>query len=256
MIGLIGGSGLARLSGFEVKGPLHFETRWGSPSAPLIEGLWRGVPVVFLPRHGASHTIPPHRINYRANLSAMKEAGVRAVIAVAATGGIRKDCVPGALVVPDQLIDYTWGRASTYFDGDGTDVVHVDFTAPYDQTLRSDLIAASRDASLPVVGEGVYGCTQGPRLETAAEIGRMARDGCTVVGMTGMPEAVLARELGLPYACLAVVANLAAGLAPGGAEISIEEIHRTLERAMGNACRLLEIAVRRIHERGVDTLPH
>lgn len=249
MIGLIGGSGLSRLSGLEVSGPLHFDTRWGAPSAPLIEGRLGGVPIVFLPRHGASHSIPPHRINYRANLWALKEAGVRAVIAVAATGGIHADCAPGALVIPDQLIDYTWGRASTFFDGDGADVTHVDFSAPYDSALRADLIAAGARLGQPVVPGGVYGCTQGPRLETAAEIDRMARDGCTLVGMTGMPEAVLARELGLPYACLAVVANLAAGRDPEALSISIEAIHRTLEHAMGEACKLLESALVAIHER-------
>jgi 5'-methylthioinosine phosphorylase len=249
MIGLIGGSGLSRLPGLNATGSLHFETRWGHPSGPLIEGNWQGVPLVFLPRHGAAHSIPPHRINYRANLWALKEAGARAVIAVAATGGLGPDCIPGALVVPDQLIDYTWGRASTFFEGEGADLVHVDFTEPYDPGLRADLVAAAGAGGLSVVRGGVYGCTQGPRLETAAEIRRLARDGCTVVGMTGMPEAALARELGLPYACLAVVANYAAGLDPGGTIISIEDIHRTLERAMVDACRVLEYAVPRVQAR-------
>lgn len=243
MIGLIGGSGLSRLQGLNVTGALHFETRWGHPSAPLVEGNWQGVPLVFLPRHGVSHSIPPHRINYRANLWALKEAGVKAVIAVAATGGLGPDCTPGALVVPDQLIDYTWGRASTFFEGEGAGLVHVDFTEPYDPGVRADLVAAATARGLPLVCGGVYGCTQGPRLETAAEIRRLARDGCTVVGMTGMPEAALARELGLPYACLAVVANFAAGLDPSGSIISIDDIHRTLERAMADACQVLEAAL-------------
>lgn len=249
MIGLIGGSGLSRLPGLNVTGSLHLETRWGHPSGPLVEGEWQGVPLVFLPRHGAAHSIPPHRINYRANLWALREAGVKAVIAVAATGGLGPDCTPGALVVPDQLIDYTWGRASSFFDGEGAEVVHVDFTEPYDRDLRDDLIAAADAKRLPVVRGGVYGCTQGPRLETTAEINRLARDGCTLVGMTGMPEAVLARELGLPYACLAVVANFAAGRDPGRTIISIEDIHRTLERAMVEACQLIESALPRAHAR-------
>jgi len=249
MIGLIGGSGLSRLPGLEVTDSLHFETRWGQPSGPLTEGNWQGVPLVFLPRHGIAHSIAPHRINYRANLWALREAGVRSVIAVAATGGLGPDCTPGALVVPDQLIDYTWGRESTYFGGEGTNLAHVDFTDPYDLDLRADLVTAAAAAGLPVVCGGVYGCTQGPRLETAAEIRRMARDGCTLVGMTGMPEAALARELGLPYACLAVVANFAAGLDPRGTIISIEDIHRTLERGMADACRLLESALPRTYAR-------
>ncbi|MEN9774318.1 MAG: hypothetical protein RL322_1388 [Pseudomonadota bacterium] len=249
MIAVLGGSGLGRLPGLELKGSLHLETRWGAPSGPILEGQWHGVPVLFLPRHGTPHAIPPHRINYRANLWALREAGARAVVAVAAVGGIATDCVPAALVVPDQLIDYTWGRDATFHDGEGGEVVHVDFTEPYDALMRADLIEAGRQAGQAVIDQGVYGCTQGPRLETAAEIRRMARDGCTVVGMTGMPEAVLARELDLPYACLAVVANHAAGLDPSGTIITLDAIHRHLERGLAAAEQVLRPALVRMHER-------
>jgi len=249
MIGLLGGSGLGRLPGLELRGQLRLETRWGSPSAPIQEGSWHGVPVLFLPRHGAPHVIPPHRINYRANLWALREAGARAVVAVAAVGGIAPDCVPSALVVPDQLIDYTWGRDATFHDGEGGEVVHVDLTEPYDATMRAELIEAGRQAGQVLVDHGVYGCTQGPRLETAAEIRRMARDGCTLVGMTGMPEAVLARELELSYACLAVVANHAAGLDPSGTIITLDAIHRHLERGLAAAEQVLMRALVPMHER-------
>ncbi len=249
MIGIIGGSGLGRLDGFERLGELRLETRWGSPSAPITEGIWHGVPTLFLPRHGTGHSVPPHRINYRANLWALKEAGARVVLAFAATGGISRDCGPGVLVVPEQLIDYTWGRESTFFEGGDTPVVHVDFTHPYDPELRQALIEAAQHEAVPLVAEGVYGCTQGPRLESAAEIARMARDGCTLVGMTGMPEAALARELALPYACLSVVANRAAGLDATSSTISIEQIHQVLAQAMVSAQRVVSRAAQALHQR-------
>ncbi len=252
MIAIIGGSGLTRLEGIERGAELHLETRWGPPSGPILEGLWNEVPTLFLPRHGARHSLPPHRINYRANLCALKEAGARAVLAVAATGGIGSDCQPGALVVPDQLIDYTWGRDGTFFEGGDAPVVHVDFSEPYDRALREALIDAAAQQAIPLIAGGVYGCTQGPRLETAAEIRRMAHDGCTLVGMTGMPEAALARELGLPYACLSVVANRAAGLDPQSRVISIEEIHRVLACGMDIARRVLARALVLIHAKSSD----
>jgi 5'-methylthioinosine phosphorylase len=196
--------------------------------------------VLFIARHARDHRVPPHRINYRANIWALREAGASQIIAVAAVGGIAPECPPGMLVVPDQLIDYTSGRESTFFDGTDNKVVHVDFTEPYDASLRKALAGGARRLGLPLLEGGVYGCTNGPRLETAAEITRMARDGCTLVGMTGMPEAVLARELALPYACLAVVANAAAGLAASSQSVSIEAIMATLARSITDVRRLLE----------------
>ncbi|RMD80106.1 MAG: S-methyl-5'-thioinosine phosphorylase [Gammaproteobacteria bacterium] len=243
VLAVIGGTGLQRLEGLEPLGREALETPYGPPSAPLLRGRLGGRELLFLARHGEGHTIPPHRINYRANLWALKEAGAPRVLAVAAVGAIDPSLAPGALALPEQLIDYTHGREATFFDGDGTPegVVHVDFTEPYDAALRERVLAAARAAGVPLAEGGVYGATQGPRLETAAEIRRMARDGCTLVGMTGMPEAALARELGLPYACLAVVANAAAGVGEG--PITMADIQRALEGGMARVRRLLEALV-------------
>ncbi|HKJ22649.1 MAG TPA: S-methyl-5'-thioinosine phosphorylase, partial [Gammaproteobacteria bacterium] len=197
-----------------------------------------GREVVFLARHGLEHALPPHKINYRANLWALKQAGVRAVIAVAAVGGIRQDMAPACLAIPDQIIDYTYSRANTYFEEDLTHVTHVDFTYPYDDARREALIRACREGHVDAVEEGTYGATQGPRLESAAEIARLERDGCTMVGMTGMPEAALARELELPYVACAVVANWAAGKTEG--TISMESIQGYVKAGMEKVLQVLE----------------
>lgn len=210
-LAIIGGTGLTQLAQFSLSGREEVDTPYGKPSAPLVYGELADCPVVFLARHGTRHSIPPHQINYCANLWALQQAGVRQIVAVAAVGGIRQDMGPAAVVVPDQIIDYTWGRRSTFFEGELEHVTHIDFSWPYSQGLREQLLTAGRAAGVALVDGGTYGCTQGPRLETAAEIARLERDGCTLVGMTGMPEAALARELELDYACLAVVANWAAG---------------------------------------------
>jgi 5'-deoxy-5'-methylthioadenosine phosphorylase len=211
MPGIIGGTGLMTLEGLQLERRQTVRTPWGDPSAPLLHGRLAGRPVVFLPRHGSAHTIAPHEVNYRANIWALREAGVRRVIAVNAVGGIGARFAPGTLAVPDQLIDYSWGRAQTFSGGTGEPLQHIDFTEPYSAGLRALLLAAAVRAGIHAHDGGVYGVTQGPRLETAAEIDRMARDGCDLVGMTGMPEAGLAREIGLEYACCAVVVNRAAG---------------------------------------------
>jgi len=195
-----------------------------------VIGDFAGKRVAFLARHGESHTLPPHRVNYRANLWALHSLGARRVVGVNAVGGIRVDMGPRVIVVPDQLIDYTHGRLTSYCDADGAEVKHIDFSAPYTESLRQSLLAAARAAGIAVIDGGCYGATQGPRLETRAEIARMKRDGCDLVGMTGMPEAALARELELDYACLALVANFAAGCGDE-AEISIEEIFAHLAAA-------------------------
>jgi 5'-methylthioinosine phosphorylase len=241
-IAIIGGTGLTALEGLEIVRREVVHTPYGEPSGPLTHGVLNGKQVVFLARHGYGHTIPPHRINYRANLWALKEVGVARVIAVAAVGGITDDMGPGMLAVPEQLIDYTWGRASTFFDKDLSHVTHVDFTRPYDQALRELLIRAGSKAGVQMVDGGVYGVTQGPRLETAAEINRMERDGCSIVGMTAMPEAVLAREADLAYASCAVVANWAAGKGDGGV-IEMAEIERTLKDGMEKVRRVLAALV-------------
>lgn len=234
-LGIIGGSGLARLATLDIEHQKTLSTPYGEPSAPLTFGQLAGRPVVFLPRHGAGHTLPPHRVNYRANVWALREAGAERVIGMAAVGGITQP--PGTICVPDQLVDYTWGREHTYFDADLTEVTHVDFTEPYCAGLRDALLAAGTRVGMAVVDGGTYAAAQGPRLESAAEIRRMESDGCDLVGMTGMPEAGLARELALCYACCAVVVNWAAGKSDG--PITMEEIEANLETGMERARQLL-----------------
>jgi 5'-deoxy-5'-methylthioadenosine phosphorylase len=240
MLAIIGGSGLTTLANLSVSRKVVATTAWGDPSSPITIGQIAGKSVMFLARHGPGHTIPPQKINYRANICALKDAGATKILAVAAVGGIGSACGPGRLVVPDQIIDYTSNRAATYFEGQDKQVVHIDFTWPYSQTLRDRVIEGARLASVAVVDGGVYGATNGPRLETAAEINRMERDGCTLVGMTGMPEAALAREQDVPYASLAVVANWAAGRGDSSQAISLEIIRETLDEAMEQARRVIE----------------
>ncbi|MFM1991809.1 MAG: 5-methylthioadenosine phosphorylase [Pseudomonadota bacterium] len=244
MHAIIGGSGLAKLADLKLQRREVVRTPYGDPSCALSFGTIDGAPVVFLARHGYGHTIPPHQINYRANLWALHHVGATAVLAVATVGGIRADCGPGALVVPDQIVDYTHGRKATFFEGPDSPVTHVDFTQPYAEPLRRRLLDAAASVGEPIVAHGCYGCTQGPRLETAAEIRRMERDGCDLVGMTGMPEAVLSRELELPYAVLAVVANHAAGLGDSRAAISMEAMGAVMEAAMVRARRVIAAALR------------
>ena len=223
---IIGGTGLTELSGFVLQERLLMQTPYGLPSAEILRGEYAGREVLFLARHGHPHRLPPHQVNYRANLWALKQAGAQAIIAVNAVGGIHPAMGSGHLCVAHQIIDYTHGREHTFFEGDIEHVTHVDFSYPYDEALRQRLIAALMTAGYSFSSHGVYGCTQGPRLETVAEITRMERDGCDIVGMTGMPEAVLARELELPYACLALVVNPAAG--KGASIITMAEIEAAL----------------------------
>lgn len=218
-LAVIGGTGLYRLAGLEDVETLQPDTRFGAPSGPIRAGRLDGRRVVFLARHGEGHSLPPHRINYRANLAALQQLGATRVLALNTVGGITERFGPRVLACPDQLIDYTWGRISTICEEPGTEVVHVDFGEPYTRDLRRAVVDAARRAQVALVDGGCYGATQGPRLETRAEIARMRRDGCDLVGMTGMPEAGLARELGLDYACLAIVANWAAGAGPDPDEV-------------------------------------
>lgn len=240
MIAIIGGSGLSRLAILESTSRRACRTPYGEPSAPLTFGRVRGREVIFLARHGHAHTIAPHEVNYRANLWALKDAGADAVVSIASVGGIRSDLGPGTLVVPDQIIDYTWGRPSTYFEGPGATVTHVDFTEPYAQNLRERILAAAGRCGERVLDGAVYATTQGPRLESAAEITRLERDGADVVGMTGMPEAVLARELALDYAAIGVVANFAAGRGDSAQRIALERIGAVLDSAMDRVRRVIE----------------
>ncbi len=229
-LALIGGTGLYRFPGLDDAAGTHVDTPFGAPSDAIVTGRVGRHRVAFLARHGGDHTLAPHRVNYRANLWALHSLGARRMVGINAVGGIRDDMGPRALVVPDQIIDYTHGRLSSFSDVEGSKVEHVDFSEPYAATLRSGLVDAARRAGIAIVDGGCYGATQGPRLETRAEIARMRRDGCDLVGMTGMPEAVLARELGVDYACLALVANWAAGCGDA-AEITLEEIFANLEEA-------------------------
>jgi 5'-methylthioadenosine phosphorylase len=240
MLGIIGGTGLTQLSNLEVTRQQVVRSPYGEPSGALTFGRINGQDVVFLARHGYGHSIPPHMVNYRANIWALHAANVTQVVSVASVGGIRSDLGPGVIAVPHQIIDYTWGRKSTFFEGDERGVVHVDFTHPYCEKLRLRCIEAAGLARQPVVEGGVYAATQGPRLETAAEIDRLERDGADMVGMTGMPEAGLAREQGICYAAIAVVANYAAGRAGSREGIRMEEINATLQTALTKVRGIIE----------------
>jgi 5'-deoxy-5'-methylthioadenosine phosphorylase len=237
MLAIIGGTGLDQMPGLEIDDQQFVQTPFGSPSAPVAKGRLHGQSVIFLPRHGSDHQVPPHAINYRANLWALKEAGAGQVIGIAAVGGIHPDMPPGALVIPDQIIDYTWGRAHTFFDGEHQGVEHIEFAEPYCEDLRQRLIQAAQAAKVEIVPTGCYGATQGPRLETIAEIRRLKQDGADLVGMTGMPETALARELGLCYACCAMVANWAAGL--DEQPITMSEIKRQLASCLTSVMTLV-----------------
>lgn len=238
-LAIIGGTGLTSLKNLEIINREVVHTPYGEPSGPLTHGAMGGKEVLFLARHGYGHTIPPHKVNYRANTWALKEAGADHIIAVNAVGGIRADMTPGRIVFPHQVIDYTWNRINTYFEEGLTHVTHIDFTEPYCTGLRQMLIDGAKAIGLDAVEEGVYATTQGPRLETSAEIDRLERDGCDLVGMTGMPEAALARELDICYACCAVVANMAAGRGEGA--ITMEDIEQNLNDGMDRVRALLEL---------------
>ncbi len=240
-LAIIGGSGLTHLRNLSVRERRVMRTPYGEPSAPLVYGTVCGRDVIFLPRHGHGHTIPPHSVNYQANMWALKECGVTHVIAVNAVGAIKTALVPGTLVIPDQIIDYTYGRAHTFFGSHPEPVTHVDFSYPYCAALRETLHDAAIRAGLDVALQATYAATQGPRFETAAEIVRLERDGGDIVGMTGMPEAALGRELGLCYASLSVVANYAAG--KGSGQIDLREIEHFLESGMARVRSLLEFAI-------------
>jgi len=240
MIAIIGGSGLTHLSSLDVIRREVVRTPYGEPSGALQFGHICDQQTVFIARHGYGHTIPPHEVNYRANIWALKQAGAKAIISVASVGGISDHLGPGVILVPDQIIDYTWGRSSTFFDGGDSPVVHVDFTEPYDPALRQQILKAAQAAGEVVVDGATYAATQGPRLETAAEITRLERDGAHVVGMTGMPEAVLARELELPYAAIQIVANHAAGRGSSAHRIEMKDIEETLRQAMGRVHNILQ----------------
>lgn len=249
MLAFIGGSGFNTFEGFQTERIALQQTPYASEPVAVTIGHLPHVSqsLCFLPRHGDGHTMPPHRINYRANLYALYQLQVSGIIAVNAVGGIHKQAGPGQLMVPDQIVDYTYGREHTFFDGSVIDldspdrftasVAHIDFTEPYDQELRRRLSAAAARLDIALLDHGVYGATQGPRLETPAEVRRLQRDGCDIIGMTGMPEAALARELNLPYACIALSVNWAAGLS--AEPITMDAIRAVLTQGMDDIRRIL-----------------
>ncbi len=237
-LAVIGGTGVYKLAQLDDVESREVATRFGAPSGPVRIGKLLGQKVAFLARHGEGHSVPPHLVNYRANLAALKQAGATRVLALNTVGGITERFGPRVLACPDQLIDYTWGRISTLCEEPGSEVIHVDFGEPYTPLLRRKLLAAARVTGARVVDGGCYGATQGPRLETRAEIARLRRDGCDLVGMTGMPEAGLARELGLDYACLAIVANWAAGCGDGD-EITLAEVLANVDAASAGLPELI-----------------
>jgi len=252
-IAIIGGSGVQRWALSGAGETLEIATPYAAEPVRLRAAEWGGRRVLFLPRHGPGHTVPPHRINYRANIHALKKLEVTAVLAMATVGGISPRAAPGSLMVPDQILDYTYGRDHTFFDGEDGHVGHVDMSEPYCEALRRCLIDAGRMDDLPVIETGTYAATQGPRFETPAEIRRLERDGADVVGMTGMPEAALARELQLAYAAVAVIVNPAAGKAADALDMA--QIQQWLSLGSSRAETLLERAVGRVGDATFEVPP-
>ncbi|QVL45541.1 MAG: S-methyl-5'-thioinosine phosphorylase [Methylophilaceae bacterium] len=251
MIGIIGGTGLTQLANLEVVRRQIVRTPYGDASQPLVFGKISGHDVVFLARHGGGHTIPPHAINYRANIWALDSVGVTHLLAVATVGSIDTALLPGDIVLPNQIIDYTHGRDNSYCDGIERPVMHIDFTHPYTASLRDICKQAAANIQLAIHDGGVYACSQGPRLETAAEINRLEGDGASLVGMTGMPEAALARELNLHYAAICPVANHAAGRGESEEEIQYEMMMNRLAETMEKVRALISEAVK-LHKKVVQ----
>ena len=244
MFGIIGGSGLVKLAALDTPRRQVMRTPYGEPSGALTFGRLAGRDIVFVARHGYGHTIAPHEINYRANIWALKELGVEGIFALATVGSIRADLVPRSLVVPHQVFDYTHSRTSTFFESGLNAITHIDFTQPYTERLRQRLLEAAARAGEAVFDGAVYACTQGPRLETAAEVDRLERDGADIIGMTGMPEAALAREAQLDYASLSVVVNHAAGRGDSKTRVELTQLSEVLQQTIVRAVRVLEYAVR------------
>ena len=239
MLAIIGGSGLGNIEGLEIIRREIVRTPYGQPSEPLIFGNLGGKEVIFLARHGANHTLAPHNINYRANIWALQSVGVKSIISIASVGSIENSIKVGDFVIPHQIIDYTYGRNNTFFDGLENPVKHIDFTYPYDMNLREIIIQSVQKLKYNFVSEGVYAATQGPRLETAAEIDRYEKDGATIVGMTAMPEAALARELNLSYVAICPVANHAAGRGESAEGITSAMLSHSSEQTIKNTIDIL-----------------
>jgi 5'-methylthioadenosine phosphorylase len=243
MLAIIGGRGLTQLTNLKITHQQVMRTPYGEPSGAFMFGTLDQHEVIFLARHGYGHTIPPHLVNYRANLWVLREQGVSNIISVATVGGIRADLKPGVIVVPDQIIDFTHGRDATFFEGRDKPFSNVDFTLPFSDKLRTRVLRSAQAAKQPCVDGGVYAATQGPRLDSIAEINRYERDGADMVGMTGMPETALAKELDLNYAIIAVVANYAAGRGDSLTGINVETVNATASAAMERVRNILEFVV-------------
>ncbi len=244
MLAIIGGRGLTELASLEITHRQVMRTPYGEPSGAFLFGTLNQHEVIFLARHGYGHTIPPHLVNYRANLWALREQGVSNVISVATVGGIRADLAPGTIVVPDQIIDYTHGRDATFYDTRDTSYTNANFTLPYCPALRGRILRSADDMRQPCLDGGVYAATQGPRLDSIAEVKRYERDGADMVGMTGMPETALAMELGLSYATIALVVNYAAGRGDNQQGVNMEQVKATAGAAMERIRSILECVVR------------
>ncbi|MGE4596523.1 MAG: S-methyl-5'-thioinosine phosphorylase [Methylophilaceae bacterium] len=240
MFGIIGGTGLVSMKDLITEQEKVIETPYGNPSGALVFGMLGKIKIVFLARHGQDHSIPPHLINYQANLWALHSVGIKNIIAVSTVGSIDTKLMPGIIVFPSQIIDYTHNRIHTFFDGVDHPVDHIDFTYPYHEELRHVFIQSASKIKTPYCEDGIYAATQGPRLETAAEINRYEKDGATIVGMTGMPEAALAKELGINYAAICPVANHAAGRGLSEKGVTHQEINVNSEKIMKNVINLLK----------------
>ena len=211
-LAIIGGTGLYQMGEGVGAERLTVNTRYGPCQVERLDA--GGVEVAFLARHGFDHSVPPHRVNYRANIAGLRELGVTSILASAAVGSISEQLPPGSLALLSQFLDFTRGRASTFFDGDGGEVKHVDVTDPYCPHLRGELAATAAALGEKLHPEATYVCAEGPRFETPAEIRMFRQLGAVVVGMTSVPEVVLAREAGMCYAAIALVTNWAAGVSP------------------------------------------
>ena len=246
MIAVIGGSGLLGISEESSTTEEVVDTPYGKPSSALKISKLNGIEIAFIPRHGDPHNIPPHLINYRANIWALKSLGVKTIISVATVGSIAPEIEPGSLVFPNQIIDYTSAREHTFFDGHNNPLNHIDFTYPYEDFLRSQFIASSQNLQIKFIENGCYASVNGPRLETAAEINRYENDGATIVGMTGMPEAGLARELGISYAAICPVANHAAGRGLSKEGLNLETINKNSKEMMVSVVTLITEVIKKI----------
>lgn len=245
-IGIIAGSGLQELGCEEIVETITLETPFGEPSDLYRICSISGAKAAFLPRHGIPHHIPPHKINYRANIWGFKKLGIRKVISINAVGGIKEGLKPGVIVIPDQVFDMTHGRENTFFDKD--EVVHIDLTEPFCKGLRELLFCAAENIGIPLVRSGTYACTNGPRLETGAEIRYFSTIGADIVGMTVMPEASLAREAEICYASISVVTNYAAGISKS--KLTTEEVIDTMRSSIQKIGLLLKEFILLSQERG------